>query len=129
MGGRGANSQIAYKGVKNGFNGKEHAVQIKFDDGTTATYRIKGTKMYMEETGLAMSTMGNNSLIDVPVNQAEKLMNNAKKNGVKAKLITPSMLKKQDADRKKAREEAEKKRNPRHSKKGINRHSAFWSGM
>lgn len=129
MGGRGADSKISYKGVKNGFNGKEHAVQVEFDDGTTMTYRIKGTKMYSRETSLAMSVMGGNDFIDVPVNQAEKIMNNAKKNGAKAKLITPSMLKKQDADRKKAREEAEKKYNPRHSKKGINRHRAFWSGM
>lgn len=89
----------------NGFNGQEHAVEVKFDDGTTFLYRIKGTQMYVDNYGSNISAFGNanNNTYDVPVNQAEILMNNAKNNGAKATLMTPKQLKSFDDNIKKQR--------------------------
>ena len=40
---RGGKRTSSSGSASNGFNGKEHAVEVKFDDGTTLLYRIKGT--------------------------------------------------------------------------------------
>lgn len=93
--------------VSNGFNGEEHAVQVVFDDNTALRYRIKGTQMYVENWGSNISPFGNadSNTYDVPVNQAEILMNNAKNMGAKTiKLITPKELK--DLDDKHAKQMA-----------------------
>ena len=41
-GNRGGKRTGSSGSASNGFNGKEHAVEVKFDDGTTLLYRIKG---------------------------------------------------------------------------------------
>ena len=116
--------------LANGFNGQEHAVQVDWDDGTTFVYRIKGTQMYKEASYSNKSILGgDNELYDVPVNQAEIIVNNAKNNGVKAKVFTPEELKKRDADIIKARIEDDKNLSVRHTSKGINRHRNYWSAM
>ena len=104
-GNRGGKRTGSSGSASNGFNGKEHAVEVKFDDGTTLLYRIKGTQMYLDNYGSNMSAFGNanSTLYDVPVNQAEILMNNAKTNGAKATLITPKQLKAFDDARAKSR--------------------------
>lgn len=104
MGGRGGASGVGGS-VSNGFNGQEHAVEVKWDDGTAIRYRIKGTKMYEDHWGSNVSpvNIGKSELYDVPKNQAEKLLNRAKQNGATAKLITPNELKKIDSESAKRR--------------------------
>lgn len=116
--------------LNNGFNGQEHAVTVEFGDGQTLTYRIKGTQMYRENSGSNMMLFGgDNTTYDVPVNQAEILMNNARKNGYKATLLNPKELKKRDDDIAKKRKDFDENFPPRRTKKGINRHRAYWSAM
>lgn len=125
------------KRAKRVSNAKYNGFSITRKDGTTSHYKVIGGKVLpaVEAEGIDNMLKGVTSKAPAQVlydklGSVDAVIKHVNKIGkAKASVLSDKAIDKMDADYLKKREEISKSESVRSSKKGVNRHSLYWSAM
>lgn len=127
MGGRGSGSSGGGGGSGNATNGKERTVVITSADGKTKVRLTEYNGVLYKHS--QWDNGRRDTMDEMPGHTLKELVANAKANGATVEKISSKQL---EAESKRNEEDSRKWAEflgGRTSRKGVNRHSAFWSAM
>ena len=125
------------KRAKRASNAKYNGFSIIRKDGTTSHYKVINGKVLpaVEAEGFynMLKGVGSKDPVQVAYDKSgsvDAVIKRVNKVGkAKAQILSDKDVEKMNADYQKKREEFSKSEGVRNSKKGVNRHSLYWSAM